>query len=94
MPLFPDTQDGKLGTPGAGSSFTGGMIKIVNFRCPDTGKRAAAVVPDMPEPEASDSSSREVLCPACGWFHRVEVGKMAADDQSALFNTAPRVAGQ
>ena len=54
---------------------------LVNFTCPETGKRAAAVVPD--EREREDSSSREVLCPACGWLHSVDVetGKMAESAQ-------------
>ena len=56
------------------------MIRIVNFTCPETGKRAAAVVPELPKTDVNDSSSREVLCPSCGWLHWVDVetGKMAA----------------
>jgi acetone carboxylase gamma subunit len=63
------------------------MIKIVNFTCPDTKRRAAAVAPDMPEPGVRHSSAREVLCPACGWYHLVDIetGTIAADDESAQY---------
>jgi hypothetical protein len=63
---------------------------LVNFTCPETGKRAAAVVPDVPETEAPESSP-EVLCPSCGWLHSVDVepGKMAADNRWAQVRGNP-----
>ena len=57
------------------------MIRIVNFTCPQTGAKAGAVVPDVSENAASPY--REVLCPACGWFHEVnvETGEMPRDPE-------------
>jgi hypothetical protein len=55
------------------------MIRIVNFTCPQTGARSSAVVPDGSE--AGAGPYREVLCPACGWFHAVniETGEVPRD---------------
>jgi predicted RNA-binding Zn-ribbon protein involved in translation (DUF1610 family) len=52
-----------------------GMIRIANFTCPQTGGKASAVVPAAGKVSAT---YEEVLCPACGWYHvvNIEMGEL------------------
>jgi hypothetical protein len=60
------------------------MIRIVNFTCPQTATKTSAVVPDVSQ-DAAPSSYRDVLCPACGWFHAVniETGQLLGDPDTS-----------
>jgi hypothetical protein len=46
------------------------MIRHVVFTCPQTGEKADALVPGLPDEEDSDPY-RSVKCPACGWYYAV-----------------------
>lgn len=63
----------------AGTASLRGMIRIFNFACPQTATKTSAVVPDVSL--SAPSSYRDVLYPACGWFHAVniETGQLLRD---------------
>jgi hypothetical protein len=60
------------------------MIRIVNFTCPQTAMKISAVVPDASQ-DAAPSTYRDLLCPACGWFHAVniETGQLLRDPDAS-----------